>query len=200
MSQPSNVVPIGAAAAAQTARGAAMAEHPASAPPPSGRSTFAMGSDARVTIERTTSGSLLVSTPNAPGWSTAVNDRVALLRAVDEAFREAAVASYARARAQQYDMALHDQASEEAALAGKVLPLNPDARDAVMRTLACSVGGAVPGATTEPGGVHDPLAWRPLEDGRWVSPSGRTYGAATQVVQRVVEKRAQMGVGTTVQV
>lgn len=201
MTTDSNVVPIGAATAAQASRGAAMAAHPAAGPvPPSGRATFAMGSDATITIERTTSGGLRVSSPDAPGWSTAVTDRVSLMRAIDDGFREAAIAAYARAKAQPYDVALHDQAAEEASLSGKVLPLNPVARERMMQTLACSVGGPVLGATTEPGAVHDPLAWRPLADGRWVSPSGRTYGAGTQVVQRVMEKRSNMGVGTTVQV
>lgn len=183
----SNVVPIGASAA-----------HLGQVTP-SGRATFVMGAEASVVIERTTSGGLLVSSPDAPGWSSAVTDRVSLLRAVDEAFREASIAAYARARAQPYDVALHDQAAEEAGVAGKVLPINPDARDAMMATLACSVG-PLPSVTTRPGDSHDPLAWRPLTDGRWVSPSGRTYGATTQVVQRVIEKRANMGVGTTVQV
>lgn len=198
MSELSNVVPIGASTAAQTSRGAAMAEHPASAP--SGRATFAMGADATITVERTTSGALRVSSPDAPGWSSVATDRVALLRAIDEAFSEAAVAAYARSRGKPYDVALHDQAAEEASLTGKVLPLHPAARERMMQGLACSVGGALEGHSTRPGDVHDPLAWRPLADGRWVSPSGRTYGANTQVVQRVMEKRSNMGVGTTVQV
>lgn len=197
MTETSNVVPIGAATAAQTGRAAAMANHPAT--PPSGRATFAMGADAVITIERTTSGALRVSSPDAPGWSTTATDRVALLQAIDETFREAAIAAYARSRSVPYDVALHDQAAEEASVAGKVLPIDPAKRDAMLQTLPCSVGPR-PEVSTRPGDVHDPLAWKPLADGRWVSPSGRTYGAATQVVQRVIEKRANMGIGTTVRV
>lgn len=190
-----NVVPIGAATAAQVGR--VVMAVPTSAP--DGRATFAMGSDAAITIERTTSGALRVSSPDAPGWSSVAVDRVGLLRSIDEGFREAAVAAYAAARSQPYDVALHDQAAEEASLAGKVLPLNPDARDAMLATLACSAG-PLPSVSTRPGDVHDPLSWRELADGRWVSPSGRCYGSGTQVVQRVMEKRANMGVGTTVRV
>lgn len=150
----------------------------------------------RLVIERTTSGGYDVTSPDAPKWRAHADSRVALLAALDVGFREADVASYAQRRGQAYDLDLHDRASAEAAMTGQVLPFDAEEREAMLGTLAASVGIADTSARRSPSDVHDPLAWRPLANGRWASPSGRVYGADTQVVARVVAKRSAMGVDT----
>lgn len=183
-----DVVPLGA----QTAQGGSAVtpslSHP-SLPP--------LGADARIVIERTTSGRFSVTSPDAPGWMASVADRLALLRAVDEGFRHAAMAAYARERGQPDELVLHDRAAAEAAMAGQVLPFDPDERASALASLACGAPQpAVLSTRQSPSDVHNPLAWTPLADGRWLAPSGKKWGADTRAVQAVKAKRAAMGVDT----
>lgn len=163
---------------------------------PIGGTSFGLGLDAPLTIERTTGGGVRITCPRAPGWTRTARSVQDLAQAMREGWAEAAVAAYAAEHGQPYDLTLHDEAAAEAARTSTVLPADLDERTAAISQLACSV---VP--TTSTGGrqtatTHDPLAWKPLPDGRWVSPNGRIYGSDTQVVQRVTTKRAAMGVGT----
>lgn len=154
----------------------------------------AAGMDAALTVERTTGGGVRVTCPDAPGWVAVARTPHELARALAEGWREAAVAAYAARQGERYDLAVHDQAAEEVSSTGRQLPEDPEERAALLATLSCSV---IPRAAEERGAAHDPLAWTPLPDGRWVSPSGRRYKAETQVVRRIVEKRAAMGVDVT---
>lgn len=152
----------------------------------------AAGMDAALTVERTTGGGVRVTCPDAPGWAAVARTPVELARALAEGWREAAVAAYAARQGERYDLAIHDQAAEEVSASGRQLPADAEERAAMLETLSCSV---VPRPAEDRGAAHDPLAWSPLPDGRWVSPSGRRYRSDAQVVQRIVEKRAAMGVG-----
>lgn len=115
-------------------------------------------------------GSYGIITPQAPGWGALVRNQPDLARALLAAFREADVASYSRWKGQVYDMD-----------AG-VSPRNghrPRRRTRVQgRTRA---------------DVHPPEEWVALPDGRWRSPSGRSYRADSRTVQRVRDKRKRLG-------
>lgn len=164
---------------------------------PIGGSVHGLGAEVPLTVELTTGG-VQVTCVAAPGWSASARTVQQLAQALRQGWQEAAVARYAARRGEPYDRVLHDDAADEVSRSGRVqsLPVDADARDRMISGLACSVvpltssGGRVTGTT------HDPLAWRPLPDGRWVSPTGRAWGAQTQVVRQVVAKRAAMGVGT----
>jgi hypothetical protein len=163
---------------------------------PLGASAAQLGGAGRLVIERTTGGGFDVSSPDAPAWRAHAPNRLALLAALDLGFRETDVATYAERKGTAYDLDLHDRASAEAAMTGQLLPFDQEERERFLGTLAASVGLPDTVGPRSPSDVHDPLAWRPLADGRWASPSGRCYGPQTQVVARVVAKRRAMGVDT----
>jgi hypothetical protein len=152
--------------------------------------------DAAVTVERTTGGALRVTCEAAPGWALVVRTPVELARAVTAGWQEAAVAEYARRKQAPYDITLHDNAAGELAKTGRLVPIDPDARDAAIATLACAAQPDATGRAISP--TYDAMEWQPLADGRWVSPAGRVYGSQTQVAQRIIAKRAAMGIDTPV--
>lgn len=151
-----------------------------------------LGADVALQVERTTSGAMRVSCPDAPGWAMTVRTPHELARALDAGWREAAVAQYAERKAEPYDLALHDVAAAEAVKTGRLLPVDVDERERALRLLPCAMS-TVPSVSTA---TYDPMLWRMLDDGRWVSPGGRTYGRDTQVVRRIMAKRAEAGIDT----
>lgn len=158
---------------------------------PLGGSAAGLGSATALTIERTTGGGVRVTCDAAPGWNAVARTPVELHRAITEGWREADVAAYAQREGQTYDLLAHDVAAVNLSLQGATLPVDVDEQQLVI--------AAVTAAATVPGELPkraDPLAWTPMPDGRWQSPSGRVYGPQTQVVQRVVAHRAEMGVDT----
>lgn len=147
-----------------------------------------------------------VEAPAAPGWTAFARTPTELARAIEAGMAEHSVAAYAASRQQPYDLTLHDQASHDAAMHHRGvsrLPVDPDARESVIAQMACAV---VPLGSDRPvtstgrplydTNTYDPLAWRELDDGRWVSPGGRYYGGDTQAVRQVVAKRLAAGIGT----
>lgn len=148
-------------------------------------------SPAALTVERTTSGGVRVTCPDAPGWAATARTPMELAHAITAGWREADVASYAQQRGQMYDLRAHDLAATELSVEGVQLPADDAEREEMVLALSSSARG--PGATSK---RADPLSWQPQPNGTWMSPSGRTYGATTQVVQRVVALRQEMGVGT----
>lgn len=125
-------------------------------------------------------GRFRLSTPVARGWAEVASDPRQLFRALNNAFTEVAVASYARAKRQPYDL---DQ------LTGHV-PGDP---------LAGTRQSRIPGA--RPAGrrkSYNPEDWTRLADqpGVWQSPSGRRYREDSKVVQSVLSRRAQLGLET----
>lgn len=121
-------------------------------------------SEVLLRVEALDSG-LRLSTPQARGWARLARSHEDLARGVAEAFREAQLASYARARGEPYDLDVLSDASE----------LHP-----------LTASGSRPRAD-----IYDPQDWTRMEDGRWRSPSGRCFRADSQVVQRVLAKRDQ---------
>ncbi|HEX2263468.1 MAG TPA: hypothetical protein VHH52_06860 [Pseudonocardiaceae bacterium] len=125
-----------------------------------------------LTVETLSDGRLRVSTPQARGWATTAQDPMGLARAVELAYREVAVASYARARGTTYDL---DQLTER-------VPGDPLA-DAAMQRAPRRVRKK----------VHDPGAWAKFDDGRWRSPSGRLYRPDSTAVRNVIARRVALG-------
>lgn len=122
-----------------------------------------------VRLETLASGLLRVSTPQARGWAVTVHTRDELARAVQQAFIEAQVASYATWKGEAYDLDVLTEVDESSPLTAAT-----KTRDFTMR------------ARTD---VHNPDDWVPLPDGRWRSPGGRVYGADTDAVRKVLAKR-----------
>lgn len=158
---------------------------------PLGGAAAGLGSAAALTVERTTAGGVRVTCSQAPGWARTARTPIELAHALTEGWREAEVASYAQQRGEAYDLQAHDRAAMELSLQGEQLPHDADEQRRVVN--AVNAAAHEPGAT---GKRADPLAWKRTGDGAWLSPSGRRYGAETQVVQRVVALRQEMGVDT----
>lgn len=113
-------------------------------------------------------GSYVISTPQAKGWSAVVHTRDQLVHALDAAFTEVDVASYARWKGKVYDLAA-----------------NPDRRATrAPGSRRSALGG---------GDSHDPGDWSKLDNGRWQSPGGRTFHEGAQQVQKVIAKRRKLG-------
>lgn len=158
---------------------------------PLGGSAAGLGSATALTIERTTGGGVRVTCDDAPGWCAVARTPVELHRAISEGWREADVAAYAQRAGQTYDLLAHDVAAVNLSLQGAQLPIDVDEQHAAI--------AAVVSTAMTPGELpkrSNSLAWTPEPDGRWRSPSGRIYGPQTQVVQRVIAQRAEMGVDT----
>lgn len=158
---------------------------------PLGGSAAGLGSAAALTIERTTSGGVRVTCDAAPGWTAVARTPIELHRAITEGWREADVAAYAQRAGETYDLLAHDRAAVDLSLQGMQLPVDVDEQRAMVADVitAAHTPGDLPKRA-------DPLAWTPEPDGTWRSPSGRIYGPQTQVVQRVIAHRAEMGVDT----
>lgn len=112
--------------------------------------------------------SYVISAVQASGWSATARNPIELARALAVAFTEVDVASYARWKGQAYDLAQ-----------------NPDRQ---ARRPPGSRRSALGG-----GDSHDPSEWSKLDDGRWLSPGGRTFRADSQQVVKVVAKRRKLG-------
>jgi hypothetical protein len=117
-------------------------------------------------------GRLRLRSPFARGWSRVVATRDELNRAVNEAFTEVQIASYAQWRGQAYDLDVtapvyHDDPETAATPIIQARSVRAD--------------------------VHDPAAWVPLDDGRWRSPGGKIYKPDADVVRRVRAKRKMLG-------
>ena len=125
-----------------------------------------------VRIDAMGDGRLRISAPHARGWAREVRTRDELVRAVAEAFTEAQIASYPRWKGVGYDL---DQ----------LATVWRDDADPMV-----AAGPQFQASRAPRADVHDPMAWTPLDDGRWRSPGGKVYGPETAVVQKVMRKRA----------
>lgn len=124
-------------------------------------------------VELLPGGGLRLSSSAARGWAGVARSPYELARAVDTAFREVAVASYARWRNRPYDL---DQLTEK--VPGDPLAGQPARRVRGARVVRKS---------------YDVAEWTRMENGKWRSPSGRAYRADSTAVQNVVRKRAEKG-------
>lgn len=138
-----------------------------------------------VTVERTESGRLRVTSPSLPGWQRVAASPVEVGAIVArEVFAEAEIASYARFRGSVYDAAL---------LEVDRIPSQADTRHpAEPAPSAPVVPSYADGAPFRPD-QHDPADWTPLPDGRWLSPGGRRFREDTPLVASVIAKRQAAG-------
>jgi hypothetical protein len=127
-----------------------------------------------LTVEARSDGRYRLSTPHARGWAIEVRTQRELAHALSTAFTEVAVASYARAHDTPYDL---DALTEQ--VIGDTLAHQPRAR---------SRGGPRPKRTP-----YHPSEWTKFEDGKWRSPSGRTYRPDSKQVQAVIKGRIERG-------
>lgn len=110
-------------------------------------------------------GRLRFTTPLARGWVRVASDPEDIAKALAEARVEVQLARYAAARGEEYDKDVDAEPSELHPLVASMVP-------------------------RERGDIYDPRDWTPLPDGRWRSPSGRTFRGDAQVVQRVKARRS----------
>lgn len=123
------------------------------------------------------SGGYRLSSPLARGWAAVARTHGELAKAIQQAYVEVTVASYARAKGEAYDLdAMTMQVS------GDPLAAMPPRR--------------IRGARSERRQTYDVEDWTRLEDGRWRSPSGRAYREDTALVRNVRAKRDARGLPT----
>jgi len=129
-------------------------------------------------VETLPSGGYRFSSPQARGWAAVAANPGDVLRSLHTAFQEVQIASYARARAEVYDLdalTAHVPGDPLAAAPQQRIrrPRNPNTR----RT-------------------HSPADWSKMTDQsgtRWRSPSGRMYREDTATVRNMVAKRTALG-------
>lgn len=128
-------------------------------------------------VDALPAGGLRFSSPLARGWAGCANTPQELARVIHAAFVEVSVAAYARAHREAYDLD---------ALTSQVL--------------GDALAGVAPRRVRRPRTVRHRSyaveAWTKMEDGRWLSPSGRAYRADSAAVRNVVRKRADKGLPT----
>lgn len=133
-------------------------------------------------VEALPDGRFRLSTPAARGWAAVAGNAMELTLALRSAFTEVAVASYALARRQPYDLDVLTSHVADDPLAGQ-----PQGR----------VRGATPTGRRKP---YHPADWSKQADESgaavWVSPSGRRYREDSRVVRDVVSRRAALGLET----
>lgn len=128
-------------------------------------------------VSRKPGGGFVIRTPFTPGWAFPCATPADLARGVEAACNEYAVAAYARLRGILYDLAETEvEIPPEAYAQGSPHPVEePDEVERARRR-----------RRERHPATHEPEQWVELEDGRWLSPSGRRYGADTRVVRNVV--------------
>jgi hypothetical protein len=149
--------------------------------PPAGRRPHEPA-ELTLRIRRQPNGNLTFSTPTCPGWAYTARRPQDIGQAIAQAYREAAVAAYARLRGVLYDLAeTEDEVPAAAHPAGSRHPAEPapPAVDEVAKR-----------RRTKHPRTHPPEEWVELDSGHWRSPTGRRYGPSTAVVASV---RASLG-------
>lgn len=135
-------------------------------------------------IDALPDGGMRVSTTAARGWAMVARNPEQLARVVAMAFTEAQVATYARWKgAERYDL---DELTEPQP--GD--PMAPERPRARRKRNTTEVGW---GRHQRRPDAHDPADWARRPDGRWESPSGKTWPETHPVVQRVIARRAEFG-------
>ena len=128
-----------------------------------------------VRVEPLKNGGYRLSTPHARGWAAVATTPLRLAHSMAAAFIEVQVSAYARAHGKVYDLDNMTMQVQGDPLAG--LPMSREARPRSGRRRRS----------------HNPADWQMTDNGSWRSPGGRVYQAGSQVVQRVVQNRAALG-------
>jgi hypothetical protein len=131
-----------------------------------------------VRIDVLSPGRVRVSTHQARGWAVVASGPRQLLDALQAAFTEAQLASYATWKGEPYEL---DELTEV------------DNSDPLATTRRTSRHGRHSHGRTERTDIHHPGEWAKMSDGRWRSPGGRLYREECDTVQRVLRKRRMLG-------
>jgi hypothetical protein len=123
-------------------------------------------------------GGMRVSTPQARGWAVVASGPRQLLDALAGAFTEAQVASYAAWKGEIYEL---DALTEV------------DNTDPLAATVRTTRHGVYRDRRLSRRDVHAATDWTNLGNGRWRSPSGKTYREDCKTVQNVIIKRRMLG-------
>ena len=145
-------------------------------------------------VERLDGGRIRVSTPQHRGWAVVVRGPWQLWTAVGQAFTEATVAGYALWKGERPELdALTERDDPTEPPPRKVTSTDELAARAEKRHGRSYAREAI----TRPD-VAPPECWTPNADGTWTSPGvGRRWRADAPHVQRVIAKRAELGLATT---
>lgn len=132
-----------------------------------------------IRVEQLPGLGLRITTPVARGWAAVARTPAELARAMEHAFTESRIASYARQHDEVYDldaMTLNDPTDP--------LTANPTRMKRKRQR-------SPDGKPKRP--VLPPEAWTRVDAGTWQSPSGRRYREETPIVQKVIAKRVALG-------
>lgn len=128
-------------------------------------------------VSRRDGGGFILRCSLAPGWAVPARTPAELAVRMEQAWQEAAIAAYARLRGMLYDLAETEEVipPEAFPVSVTVHPAEPADEVAVRRR-----------RRQRHPATHPPEQWVELEDGRWMSPTGRRYGPETRQVRAVV--------------
>lgn len=121
---------------------------------------------AHVLFEQLSSGRMRFTLPGLPGWVAVASTPAQVVTALAAALVEVEIAQYSTRHGATYGHPFQDTP--------------PGPRRPI------SLGG-------QRADTYHPQMWRLDTDGRWVSPRGLKYAEDTQVVGRVMKRRAEMG-------
>lgn len=130
----------------------------------------------QVNIDMTPQG-LRFSMPVAQGWAVVASSPAALVAAVKAAFTEAQIASYARYRNGTYDLA--DLTSR-------------DDTDPLVAPPPHEMTRRRPKVRRD---QYNPADWQINSDGRYVSPTGRSYAPDSNMAKRIRAMWHEHGIG-----
>jgi hypothetical protein len=119
-----------------------------------------------------------VSTPQARGWAVIAGGPRQLLDALAAAFTEAQVASYATWKGEVYELDALTEVVQD---------------DPLAATIRTTRHGAHLDRRLSRRDVHQATDWTNMGNGRWRSPSGKTYREDCKTVQNVIMKRRMLG-------
>jgi hypothetical protein len=128
-----------------------------------------------VKIEQVPEG-LRLSTPTAQGWAAVVQNQHQLVAALQAAFTEAQIAAYARWRNSTYDLADLTSRDDTDPLVA------PPPHERTRRR---------PRARRD---LYDPKDWTLTGEGRYRSPSGRTYAPESTMGRNIASAWRKLGI------
>jgi hypothetical protein len=140
-------------------------------------------------VRRLDDGALLFTTPTCPGWAFSARRPQQIGEAIARAYTEAAVAAYARLRGVLYDVAA--ETDPEELPDGVLAAATPRTRRHPAEPEPAPEDEVAKRRRTKHPRTWDPAEWQRLDDGAWLSPSGRRYSPSSRQVQAVVASLGQ---------
>lgn len=142
-------------------------------------------------VRRLDDGRLRFTVPTCPGWAFTAHRPSMIGEAIARCYTEAAVAAYARLHGVLYDVA--EETHPEELPPGVLAAATPSTRRHPAEPDPPSEDEVAKRRRTKHPRTHPPETWQPLDDGRWLSPTGRRYAPESRQVQAVVASLGQPG-------